>query len=84
MSQIFNINLTTDLLVANTLIKYNKNSEENDGEEKELIDIELTEQKAYPEMMQTLLTLNNQVYKMKTRKILLWLTSMRACKSKLI
>ena len=50
--------------------------EEKDEVEKKPIDIELTEQKANPEMMQMLLTLNDQVYKKKTEKILLWLTSL--------
>ena len=40
--------MATDLPVAKALIKYNINSsEEKDEEEKELIDIELTEQKSY-------------------------------------
>ena len=37
--------------VAKILIKYNNNLEENDKEEKEPIDIELTDQKADPEIM---------------------------------
>ena len=41
---------------------------------KEAIGIEFTEQIAAPEMIKILLTLNDQVYKMKMRKILLWLT----------
>ena len=46
---------------AKTLIKYNNNNlEEKDEVEKEPIDIELTEQKADPEMMKMLLTLNDQ------------------------
>ena len=69
MSRIFYKILATGLLVVNTLIKYNKNWEENDGEEKEPIGIELTEQKAYPEMIQALLTLNDKVFKKKTKKI---------------
>ena len=45
-----------------TLIKYNSNSlEVNDQEEKESIDIELTKQKADPELMKMPLTLNDQV-----------------------
>ena len=41
--------MATGRPVAKTLIKYNSNSlEENDEEEKELIDIELTEQKTDP------------------------------------
>ena len=70
---------------SKTLIKYNSNNlEENDEEEKEPIDIEFTEQNADYEMMKMLLTLDNRMYKKKTRKILLWLTSLRACKSKLM
>ena len=64
--------MTTRRLVAKTLIKYNNNSLEENEEEKEPIHTELTEQKAVPEMMKILLTLNDQVYK-KTKKILLWI-----------
>ena len=68
-----------------TLIKYNcNNSEEKDVEEKDPINIELTEQKANPEIMKILLTLNDQMYKKMTRKVLLWLTSLIACKNKLM
>ena len=35
-------------------------------------------------MMKMLLALSDQMYKKKTRKILLWLTSFRTCKSKLM
>ena len=41
---------------------------------KEAIDIEFTQQIAAPEMIKMLLTLDDLVYKMKMRKILLWLT----------
>ena len=51
-------------------------SEETDEEEKEPIDIEFTEQKADPEMMKMLLTLDDQVHKKNTRKIKIWLTSL--------
>ena len=34
--------------------------------------------------MKMLLTLDDQMYKKKSKKILLWLTSLRACKSKMI
>ena len=37
--------LATDLPVSKTLIEYNNNLEENNEEEKDLINIELTEQK---------------------------------------
>ena len=84
MSCIFLKNLATGRLVAKTLIKYNNNLEENDEEEKDPINIELTEQKQILIMMNMLLTLDDQMYKNKTRKILFWLTSLRACKSKLI
>ena len=64
--------MATGLLVDKTLIKYNSNSlEENDKEEKEPIDMELTKQKDRPKIMKMLLTLDDQVYKKKTRKILL-------------
>ena len=66
--------------VAKALIKYNNNLEENE-EVKEPIDIELTEQKQILIMMKMLLTLDDQKYKKKTRKILLWLTSLRAWKA---
>ena len=57
---------------AKILIKYKSNSlERNNEEEEELIDIDFTEQKSGPEMMKMLLTLDNQMYKKKTRKILI-------------
>ena len=44
--------MAADLPVTKTLIKNNSySSEENDEEEKEPIDIEITEQKDRPEMM---------------------------------
>ena len=62
--------MATGLPVAKTLIEYSNNSlEENDEEEKESINIELTEQNADLEMMKMLLILDYQVYK--KRKILL-------------
>ena len=77
--------LATGRPVAKALIKYNSNNlEENDEEEKEPINIELTDQKQVLIMMKMLLTLNDQMYKKKTKKILLWLTSVRTCKSKLM
>ena len=53
--------MATDLPIAKTLIKYNSNNlEENDEEEKEPINIELTEQKKQILiMMKMLLTLSN-------------------------
>ena len=48
---------------------------------KEPTDIELTEQKADPEMMKMLSTLDDQMDKKKTRKILLWLTSLKIAKA---
>ena len=53
----------------------------NDDNEEEPIDIEFTEKNALPEMMKMLLTLNHQMYKKKSRKILLWLTSLRITKA---
>ena len=41
---------------------------------KEAIDIEFTQKIAAPEIIKMLLTLDDQVYKIKMRKILLWLT----------
>ena len=49
-------------------------------EEKEPIDIEFTEKNADSEMMKMPLTLEDQVNKKKTRKILLWLTSLKITK----
>ena len=70
--------MATGLPVAKTLIKYNSNSlEKNYEEEKELINIEFTEQKANPEIMVKLSTLDDRMYKKKMRKILLWLTSLK-------
>ena len=58
MSCIFHKILATGRPVAKTLIKYNKNnSEENDEKEKELMDIEFTDQNADPEIMKMLSTL---------------------------
>ena len=45
---IFHKILTTGHSAAQNLIEYNSNLDENDEEEKELIDIELTEQKSGP------------------------------------
>ena len=60
--QIYSIKkLATGRSVSKTLIKCNNNSEENDDEEKEPINIDLTEQKIDPEMMKMLLTLNDQI-----------------------
>ena len=85
MSRIFHKILANGRPVAKTLIKYNRsNLEENDEEEMEPINIELTYQKQILIMMKMLLTLNDQMCKKKTRKISLWLTSVRACKSKLM
>ena len=76
--------MATGSPVAKTLIKYNNNLEENEDEDKESINIELTEQIQILIMMKMLLTLDDQMCKKKMRKILLWLTSLRACNSKLI
>ena len=54
--------MVTGFPVAKTLIKYNNNSlEEKDKEEKEPINIELTEQKQILIIMKMLLTLNDQI-----------------------
>ena len=62
--------MAPDLPVSKTLIEYNPNSSEENEEEKEPIDIEFTEQKADPETMKILLTLNEHMYKKKMRKII--------------
>ena len=41
---------------------------------KEAIDIKFTEQIVTPEIMKMILNLDDLVYKMKMRKILIWLT----------
>ena len=52
----------TGLLVAEILIKYNSNNlEENDEEEKEPINIELTDHKQIFIIIKILLTLNDQI-----------------------
>ena len=53
--------MATGLPVALSLIKYNINRLEENDEEKEQIDIDFTEQKADPEMMKMLLTLNDRI-----------------------
>ena len=74
--------MTTSLPVAKILIKYNSKSfEENDEEEKKTINIELTEQKAGPEIIKMLSTLDDQVYNKKTMNILIWLTSFKITKT---
>ena len=83
MSRIFHKFLATGHPVAKNLIIYNNNLEEKDEKEKDPINIELSEQKANSEMVKMLLTLDDQMYK-KTRKILFWLISLRASKSKLM
>ena len=60
MSLIFHKILATCLPVAKTLIN-NNNLEENDEEEKEPINVKLTEQKTDSEMMKIILTLNDQI-----------------------
>ena len=74
--------MVTGRPIAKTLIKYIRNNlEEKDEEEKEPINIELTEQKQIHIMMKMLLTLNDKMDKEKTRKILLWLTSLKITKA---
>ena len=59
---IFHKNLATGRPVVKTLIKYNNNNlEESDEEEKELINIELTDQIQILIMIKMLLTLNDQI-----------------------
>ena len=53
--------MITGLPVAKILIKYNLNCSYENEEEKEPIDIKFAEQKADPEMMKMLLTLNKQM-----------------------
>ena len=77
--------MTTGLPVAKNLIKYNSNSlTENDEEEKVPIDIEFALQKADPEMMKMLLTLDDQVHKMKKRDDITLVNFIENYKSKLI
>ena len=55
-------NFGNDNPVAEILIKYNNNNfEENDEEEKESINIELTDKKQILIIMRILLTLNDQI-----------------------
>ena len=61
------------------LIEYKQQLEENDREK--TIDIKFTEQKFDPEMMKMQLTLYDQMYKEKSRKTLLWLTSLTITKA---
>ena len=61
--------------------KYKGNSSEEKMKKKEPIDIDFTEQNADPLIMKMLLTLNNRMFKKKTRKILLWLTSLKITKA---
>ena len=62
MSRIFHKILATGLPVAKTFIKYNSNNlGANDEEEKEPINIELTDKKNIIIMMKILLNLNDQV-----------------------
>ena len=61
MSYILHKNLATGLPIAKALIKYNSNSlEQIDEEEKEPINIELTEQKQILIMVKMLLTLDDR------------------------
>ena len=77
--------MATGRPIFKVLIEYNCNSlEENDEKEKKPINIEFNDQNQILIMMKTLLTLSDQVYKKKPRKILLELTSFRTCKSKLM
>ena len=62
MPYIFHKILGTGRPVAKTLIRYHSNNlEENDEEEKEPINIELTEKKQILIMMKMLLTLDDQM-----------------------
>ena len=82
MSHIFHKIFATGLPVVKTLIKFHSNcSKENEEEERIPINIELTEQKAGPEMMKMLLNLDDRMYNKKTGKILLWLTSLKITKA---
>ena len=54
--------------------------EENNEEEKESIDIEFTEQEADPEMKKIDFTLDDRMYRKKTRMILLLLTLLKILK----
>ena len=56
-------------------MKENEEEEEEEEEEekKEPIDIEFTEPNVDSEMMKMILTLDDRVYKIKMKKILLWI-----------
>ena len=53
----------------------------NDDNEEEPINLEFSEQNADPEMMKMIFTLDERMDKNKTRKILLWLTSLKITKA---
>ena len=78
--------MPTGLPVAKTLIKYNCNSsEEIDEEEKEPINIDLTEQKTDPYNDENAVGFKwSGVQEEEDDKILLWLTSLRTCTNKLM
>ena len=84
LSRIFHKNFGNWNPIAKTLINYNNNLEEIDEDGKKKFILNLMNKKQILIMIKMLSTLNDQMYKMKTRKILLWLTSLRACKSKLM
>ena len=85
MSCILFKNLATGLPVLKTLIKYNNNSlEENDEKEKEPIDLEFVEQKADPYNDENSIDYKWSDVNEEEIKILLWQTSLRTCKSKLM
>ena len=72
--------MATGWPVAKILIKYNSNNlEENNKEEKEPINIELTDQKADPYNDENTIDFRWSYVKW---KILFWLTLLRACKRK--
>ena len=74
--------LDTGFLVETKIKRINsRNLEEKEDEEKEPIDIVFTEQKQILIMIKILLTLNDRMYTKKTRKILLWLTSLKITKA---
>ena len=50
------------------LIEYNSNNLEGNGKENEPIDIEFTEQKAYPEIMKMLLILDDNYFSSRSRE----------------
>ena len=77
--------MATGLLVAKTLIKYNRIAlRKMIKKRRSQLILSLLSKTMILKLMKMWLTLDGRMCKKKTRKILLWLTSLRACKSKLM